>query len=136
MSNSDSQLPAERAKPVAWQYAHKGQGDWHMLRGGADPTEWLKKWPGIEYDVRPLYAAPVQSLAQTETPAYRDTVRQIAAVREKRMAELVAALTNIADQKTSDEIDSEGVVDTDECDFVGAYDTLILIARRVLNPTA
>src|ERR1700749_106334 len=42
----------------------------------------------------------------------------------------VEALIEIARQETSGEIENRHEVDTDECDFMGAYDTLILIARR------
>jgi hypothetical protein len=55
-----AQRPADSGEPVAWQYKHESNGDdgWCMLKAGDDPTEFLKQWPSIKYDVRPLYASP------------------------------------------------------------------------------
>jgi hypothetical protein len=58
--NGVAQRPADSGEPVAWQYKHESNGDdgWCMLKAGDDPTEFLKQWPSIKYDVRPLYASP------------------------------------------------------------------------------
>jgi len=52
---------------------------------------------------------------------------------QAHVEELTKAMQELSRQKTSDEIGREGEIDPDECDFVAAYDTLILVARRALS---
>lgn len=62
-----------------------------------------------------------------------------AGARGKAIDELVgdlrATLKNIATQKTTDELKAEGEQEYEDADFEGAYDALIHIARRAMQPT-
>ena len=58
----------------------------------------------------------------------RDTLSQ-------RNTELLATLKNIARQKTTAELKAEGEQEYDDADFEFAYDALIHIARRAMQPS-
>lgn len=68
--------------------------------------------------------------------AYRDTVRQVAAVRENRLAELRAALEQIAKQKLPEELEAEyGDHEGFGPDYEHGYEQIIKIARTALVPS-
>lgn len=63
-----------------------------------------------------------------------DRVSPIMSAAWKRIRELEADLKNISTQKTTEELKAEGEQEYDDADFEGAYDALIHIARRSLQP--
>lgn len=64
-----------------------------------------------------------------------DRVAPVMSAAWKRIREMESDLKNIARQKTTDELRAEGEHGYDDADFEGAYDALIHIARRAMQPS-
>lgn len=62
---------------------------------------------------------------------YAETCRHAA----REIERLRSNLKNIATQKTTEELKAEGEQEYEDADFEGAYDALIHIARRSIQPT-
>lgn len=63
-----------------------------------------------------------------------DAAHPVMSAAWKRIRELEADLKNIASQKTTEELKAEGEQEYEDADFEGAYDALIHIARRSIQP--
>jgi uncharacterized coiled-coil DUF342 family protein len=63
-----------------------------------------------------------------------DAAHPVMSAAWKRIRELEADLKNIATQKTTEELIAEGGMAYEDADFEGAYDALIHIARRSIQP--
>lgn len=72
-----------------------------------------------------------QSARVTET---MDRAWPVMRKARERIRELESDLKNIANQKTTEELKAEGEQEYEDADFEGAYDALIHIARRAVQP--